>query len=55
MIAVLQSRDDLGCRFAALVLAEEFFDVLNFEGALLERILRNPILQCLPFASALLR
>ena len=38
VIAVLQPPDDLGRSLAALVLAEELFDVLDLERALLERI-----------------
>ena len=50
VIAVLQPPDDLGRRLAALVLAEEFFDVLNLERALLEGILRDAMFQrCLFF------
>ena len=50
MIAVLQPPDDLGRGLAALVLAEELFDVLDLERALLERIFRDAMLQdCLFF------
>src|SRR4029453_12663194 len=43
MRTTVQSAHDLGCRLLARKLAEVFFDVLDFERALLELVLRDVI------------
>ena len=45
VVAVFQPTDDFLSGLPALILAEELFDVFDLERALLERILRNPMLQ----------
>ena len=45
MLAILQPLDDLRRRLPAVELAEELLDVLDFERALLERVLLDHMLQ----------
>ena len=51
VLAVLQPLDDLGRRLLAAELAEELLDVLDFERALLERVLLDDLLHPPPWGT----